>query len=183
MEEFQLEPGETITRAVRKHWLVFVGELLPYAVIALLPLIIFPAVTYFVAHAPQFADTHADLTLWNGWVRLILGLWLLLAWMGGFNAFTRYYLDQWVITTTRIVDIHQFGFFRREVSSFLLNHVQDVTTDVDGIFPTVFGFGTLRVETAGDESRHFVMRGIRDPEGLRDLIMREIAALHGSSHV
>jgi hypothetical protein len=183
MEEFQLEPGESITRAVRKHWLVFVGELMPFFILALLPLIALPVVSYFAAAAPQFADTHTDLTLANGWVRFILGLWLLFAWMGGFNAFTRYYLDQWIITTTRIVNVHQFGFFRREVTSFLLNHVQDVTTDVDGVFPTIFGFGTLRVETAGDESRHFVMRGIRDPEGLRDLIMSEIASLHGSSHV
>ena len=30
MEEFELEPGEQITKSVRKHWIVLVGQLLPY---------------------------------------------------------------------------------------------------------------------------------------------------------
>ncbi len=182
MEEFQLEPGERITMAVRKHWLVFVAELLPYALLALIPLLIPVAADYLGNINPQFTQVVGDnLSQSNPWMRLFLGLWWLLMWTGAFNTFTRYFLDQWVITTTRIVDIHQFGFFRRHVSSFLLNHVQDVTTDVNGIFPTLFGFGTLRVETAGDESKHFIMGGIPDPQGLRDLIMREISALHGTA--
>lgn len=179
MEEFELEPGERVTMAVRKHWLVFVAELLPYALLALAPLLIPIALGYAEQASPQLTTVVGDnLSADNPWVRLFLGLWWLLMWTGAFNTFTRYFLDQWIITTTRIVDIHQFGFFRRHVSSFLLNHVQDVTTDVNGFFPTLIGFGTLRVETAGDESKHFIMSGIPDPQGLRDLIMREISALH-----
>lgn len=179
MEEFELEPGESITLAVRKHWLVFVAELVPYALLAIVPLLVPLGAAYLTASNPAFAETvSSNLTTDNPWIRMFLGLWWLLMWTGAFNTFTRYFLDQWVITTTRIVDIHQFGFFRRHVSSFLLSHVQDVTTDVNGFFPTLFGFGTLRVETAGDESKHFVMGGIPEPEKLRDLIMREISALH-----
>jgi hypothetical protein len=184
MEEFELEPGEQIQISVRKHWLVFVGELLPFAILALLPFLVPVAVAYLGSVNPQFTELIGDnLSTANPWVRLFLGLWWLLMWTGAFNTFTRYFLDQWIVTTTRIVDIHQFGFFRRHVSSFLLNHVQDVTTDVNGFFETLVGFGTLRVETAGDESRHFIMSGIPDPQGLRDLIMRDIAALHADKGV
>ncbi len=179
MEEFELEPGEQITMSVRKHWLVFVAELSPYAIFMLIPLLLPVLVGYLESVNPQFTQMiGGNLSQSNPWMRLFLGLWLLLMWTGAFNTFTRYFLDQWIITTTRIVDIHQFGFFRRHVASFLLSHVQDVTTDVNGLLPTVFGFGTLRVETAGDESRHFIMSGIPDPQGLRDLIMREISTLH-----
>jgi hypothetical protein len=179
MEEFELEPGERITIAVRKHWLVFVGELLPYAILALAPLLLPLVVDYLGTVNPQFTEIIGDnVSLGNPWVRLLLGLWWLLMWTGAFNTLTRYFLDQWIITTTRIVDIHQFGFFRRHVSSFLLSHVQDVTTDVNGFFQTLVGFGTLRVETAGEQSQHFIMGGIPDPQGMRDLIMREIAAIH-----
>src|ERR1051326_7308467 len=147
MEEFELEPGESITIAVRTHWLLFVLELLPYFIFALVPLFIFPVAAHFASGTPAVAENLAQyLSVANPWVRLFLGMWWLVMWTGAFNAFTRYYLDQWIVTTTRIVDIHQFGFFRRHVSSFLLNHVQDVTTDVSGVLPTLFGFGTLRVE-------------------------------------
>jgi hypothetical protein len=58
-----------------------------------------------------------------------------------------------------------------------LDRVQDVTTDVEGFLLTTLGFGSLNVETVGRDEK-FQMRGIKDPTELRDLIMREIAALH-----
>lgn len=181
MEEFELEPGEVVTKSVRKHWLVFATELLPYFVFAFLPLLIPVALSSLHTVSPQLSVLIGDnLSHENPWVRLLLGLWWLLMWTGAFNTFTRYFLDEWIITTTRIIDISQHGFFRRHVSSFLLHHVQDVTTSVEGLLPTVFGYGKLRVETAGDDSKHFDMTGVPDPQGLRDLIMREIATLHGS---
>ena len=37
MKEFELEPGEHVVKQVRKHWFVFLTELLPYAIMAVLP--------------------------------------------------------------------------------------------------------------------------------------------------
>lgn len=180
MEEFPLEPGERITRTVRKHWFVLFGSLLPYALLAILPLIIPPFLVGMASANPEAGMLFASLTPENPWFRLLLGLWWLSLWIGAFNSFTQYYLNHWVITTTRIVRIRQRGFFDREVSSFLLIKVQDVSTNVEGIFADLLGYGSVRVETAGDASRHFSMDGIADPTGMRDLIMAEIAALHAS---
>jgi uncharacterized membrane protein YdbT with pleckstrin-like domain len=116
------------------------------------------------------------------WIQLFYAFWLLFIWMAAFSAFTRHYLTVWIITTTRIVEIHQYGFFSRRVSSFLLNRVQDVTTNVEGFLATVFGYGALDVETAGKDEK-FGMYGIRDPEKIRDLIMREVAALHADGQL
>jgi uncharacterized membrane protein YdbT with pleckstrin-like domain len=85
----------------------------------------------------------------------------------------------WVITSQRIVDISQDSLFGRQVSSFLLSRVQDITTDVQGLFPTLIGYGTLNVETAGRLEK-FSMDGVAHPEGVRDLIMREIADLQNT---
>jgi hypothetical protein len=98
-------------------------------------------------------------------------------WSAAFNTVTRYYLNQWIITNTRIIEIHQYGFFSREVSSVLLIHVQDVSSEVDGVFGTLLGYGELQVQSAGAEE-HFTMDDIASPTVLRDLIMREIADLH-----
>lgn len=177
MEEFDLEPGESVTRSVRKHWFVLLIEVLPFFVLAYLPLLI-PGVLDFVSGtSPQLVPLIEFLTIKNPWVRLVLGLWWLLMWIAAFNTFTSYYLNQWIITTNRIVEIKQLGFFSREVSSLHLNRVQDVTTEVYGLFATLLGYGTLIVQSAGAND-FFRMHGIDKPQDLRDLVMTEIAALH-----
>ena len=128
------------------------------------------------------ATVQQNLVSGGPWLRFFLGMWWLFLWMGMFSIFIRYFLTLWIITTTRIVDIHQHGFFSRHVSSFLLNRVQDVTTDVEGFIPTLFRFGTLDVETAGRDEK-FEMYGITHPVELRDLIMREVAALHADGQM
>ncbi len=178
MEEFELDEGERITRTVRKHWFVLAVSMLPFLLLAWLPTIVPGLISSLATASPEIMTLLGFLTLANPYARLFLGLWWLALWIGAFNSFTRYYLNHWVITTHRIVRIEQRGFFNREVSSFLLTHVQDVSTTVDGIFADLIGYGTVQVETAGTSSKHFVMDGVTDPQGMRDLIMREIADLH-----
>lgn len=177
MEEFDLEPGESVIRSVRKHWFVLLVEVLPFFVLAWLPLLIPGVLTFVSGTSPQLVPLIQFLTTNNPWVRLFLGLWWLLMWIAAFNTFTSYYLNQWIITTNRIVEIKQLGFFSREVSSLHLNRVQDVTTEVHGLFATLLGFGTLIVQSAGAND-FFRMHGIENPQDLRDLVMKEIAALH-----
>ncbi|HYF29422.1 MAG TPA: PH domain-containing protein [Candidatus Paceibacterota bacterium] len=178
MEEFALEPGEKVTLSVRKHWFLFLVQLLPFALLAYLPLI-FPDFIEGVSNAaPQAALGLQGFTVENPWFRLGLGAWWLILWILAFNVFTSYFLNLWIITTTRIVHIRQYGFFSRQVSSFLLSHIQDVTTTVDGFFATLLNYGSVRAETAGDASACFRMTGMPDPTGIRDLIMKEIADLH-----
>ncbi|MEK7201197.1 MAG: PH domain-containing protein [Patescibacteria group bacterium] len=178
MEEFELEPGEQVMRTVRKHWLVFLGMLLPYIFLALIPLFLPGIFTWATRAYPAFGDSLVAFNLMNPLVRVGLGVWWLILWIGAFNAFTSYFLNVWIITSQRIVHIQQFRFFERRVSSFLLVRVQDVTTNIDGILADLFGFGCVQVETAGTASSKFVMDGVADPVGMRDLIMREIALLH-----
>lgn len=174
MEEFELHAGERVTRTVRKHWFVLLASLIPFALLALLPTLIGPFLTGLSVSNAEAAALFAELSGENRWFRLFLGLWWLLLWIGAFNAFTQYYLNHWVITSERIVRVRQRGFFAREVASFHLNRVQDVTTEVNGIFADLLGYGSVRVQTAGTDSKHFVMDGIDDPQGMRDLIMRQI---------
>lgn len=180
MEDFELEPGEKIIKVQRKHWFVFLLEFIPYALLALIPFVI-PSVLHFIAtstpaDSPVFTmiSTLGTTDLMeNQWVRAILGIWWLAVWLTAFNVFTNYFLEAWLVTTERIVFIDQKGFFRREVSSLLLDRVQDVTTDVSGFFATTVDFGNIHVQTAGTEAR-FHMTGIPDAKGMRDIILRQV---------
>lgn len=178
MRDVDLESGEAINRSVRKHWFVLVIDLLPFALLALLPTLFLPFLHFIANLVPHTGEVATFSFSDNQYVRLGYGLWLLVLWSMAFSTCTRYYLNQWVITNTRIIAIHQYGFFSREVASLLLLHVQDVSSDVDGIFGTLLGYGQLEVQSAGTEE-HFIMDDIANPSLLRDLVMREIADLHG----
>src|SRR4051812_40124656 len=115
--EFELEPGERVIKEVRMHWFFFMGQLLPLVFMAILPFLL-PIVLRLAG--PAFAGIH-----FTGWntpeARAALGLWWVIVWSAAFNIFTRYFLNAWIITNQRIVELEQHGFFSREVSSLLLN--------------------------------------------------------------
>ena len=153
-------------------------NLLPFALLAWLPNIIPFALALALHAVPTITGQLSPaLVLASPYVRVVYGIWLLILWCATFNTITRYYLNEWIITTTRIIEIHQYGFFSREVSSLLLVKIQDVNVDVEGLFSTLLGFGQLEVQSAGTQE-HFIMDDIPSPGWLRDIIMREIATLH-----
>ncbi|MBU6323154.1 MAG: PH domain-containing protein [Patescibacteria group bacterium] len=181
MEDFELEPGEKILRLVRKHWFVFVLQFIPFLILAALPFLLVPLAKFLMANTPAGAPLYAPLVdfaraglFGSPLMRLMVGTWWLFVWLAAFNLFTNYFLKAWLITNERIVDIDQHGFFRREVSSLLLDRVQDVTTDVNGVLATLIDFGNIHVQTAGTIER-FHMRGVPNPKALRDVILQEVA--------
>lgn len=170
MKEFELEPGEHVVLQARKHWFLFLAELLPYAIIAIAPFAL-PKLLMLappMASYATFFDYHAPLA------RAALGIWLLVIWTGAWGAFTRYFLNVWVLTNQRIVNIKQRRYFSREVSSLFLSRVQDVTTDVTGVLPSLLGIGDIKVQTASEDVE-FVMQGIPRPEQMRDIILKYVS--------
>jgi len=178
MKEFELEPGEHVVIEARKHWFLFLAELLPYAILTVVPF----AIPKLLVLAPPLAHFAAYLTFTTPITRAVLGVWLLVVWTGAWNAFTRYFLNAWVLTNKRIVDIKQRDYFSREVSSLFLSRVQDVTTNVVGVLPSLLGIGDIKVQTAAEDVE-FVMRGIPHPEVMRDMILRYVAEKTGNTSV
>jgi hypothetical protein len=169
MKEFELEPGEHVVLESRKHWFLFLGELLPYAIFMVAPL----ALPKLLLLIPQLSGYATIFDYHTITARAVLGIWLLGVWTAAWGAFTRYYLNAWILTNMRIVNIKQFAYFNRQVSSLFLTRVQDVTTDVAGVLSSLLGIGTIKVQTAGEDSE-FVMQGIPRPEMMRDVILRYV---------
>lgn len=167
--EFELEPDEYVVRETRKHWFVFLLELLPYAILAVLPF----ALPALLSLAPPLAPFSASFDYAEPAARVVLGLWLLMVWTSAWGRFTRYYLNVWVLTNERIVAVKQRAYFRREVSSLFLARVQDVTTHVSGILSSLLNIGTINVQSAGAVEK-FTMHDIPLPEQMRDLILEHV---------
>lgn len=182
MVDLKLQPGEHVLISLRKHPLIVVGQLIPFAILDYLPYFI-PRFGEFVQSSnPGSAVSYLEMfSFGNPWVSFVVGVYWLFVWMGAFGVFTNYFLDQWIVTNERIIDINQVDFWNREISSLFLSRIQNVETEIDGFFHTLFGFGTVSVESAGAEVGRVRMAGLARPNHVRDLILREIAKFHGTA--
>lgn len=104
-------------------------------------------------------------------IALAVSGYILFIWLFGFFSFIDYYLDVWVITSERIIDVKQEGFFSRTVSELKLFQIQDVTSELKGLAKFVFRYGDVYVQTAGEVQR-FVFKQIPHPEEIRDIIIK-----------
>ena len=102
---------------------------------------------------------------------LSISAYYLFIWLFFFFTFIDYYLDVWIITNERIVDVRQEGFFARIISEQRLYRIQDVTSEVQGFFPTIFKYGNIYVQTAGSKQRFFFSE-IPHPDRVRDEIIK-----------
>src|SRR3989344_5545418 len=163
------------------HWLTYShASWIAFPAIALHLFISFAVISFALPKFLVFAPPLAPYATWfdyhsstDALTRALLGVWLLMTWTVAWGAFTRYFLNAWVLTNKRITTIKQRRFFNREVSSLLLPRVQDVTTNVTGVLSSLLGIGDIKVQSAGADIV-FTMRGIPRPEIMRNLILKYI---------
>lgn len=170
MQTFQLESDEVIILKKRKYWFEYVLPVTGGIFNALLPLIALVMLNLEETLSIQIKDTFSG----EGWylAGALYMAWVLFIWINVAIVATNIYLDVLVITNKRIVDIEQKSLFARTVSTVRFDRIQDITVEVHGLIPTMLHFGTLRIQTAGEE-REFVIKNIHNPYAVKDFIIRE----------
>ncbi|MEA1926398.1 MAG: PH domain-containing protein [Patescibacteria group bacterium] len=154
---------EEIILMLRRHWLILLMEFIPLGFF-LICLLFIDIVGPFILDLFPF---QIDQNLFNlGESFLYMFFWCLV-----FIVWIDYYLDVWIVTDQRIVNIEQKGLFRREISELEHSKIQDVTTEIHGIIATLLKFGYVYVQTAGERSR-FVFKQVPNPVLVRTLIMK-----------
>lgn len=158
-----LDTDEKILHRIRRHWFVMLRVTVGSVCVAL-----FPVLVWMVLSALGFEDArriaHRELYLFL----YVIGL--IFIWMFYFLRWTDYYLDVWLITNKRIIDIEQRGIFRRKVTSITYDRIQDVTVVTDGVIQTLFHFGKIHLQTAG-ERRKIILRDAPMPEEVKKIIL------------
>lgn len=138
----QLIGDEQVVIFTRRHWFALFTK---YAFMFLLSLV--PVAAYLMT---KNVFTDFDSTdLGRAAVIVTASAYYLFIWVTVFTIFIDYYLDIWIVTTHRIIDIEQKGLFNQQMSEQSLEMVQDVQSKVKGIFPTVLDYGEVLVQTAG----------------------------------
>lgn len=99
-------------------------------------------------------------------------MYIIFIWISYFIIWTDYYLDTWLITNKRVIDIEQLSLFRREVISLRYDRIQDVTVITNGIIQTVLNFGKIHLQTAG-ERRKIILHDAPNPEEVKQAILEQ----------
>lgn len=68
-----------------------------------------------------------------------------------------YWQNRWIVTSDSVTQISQRGLFNRQVSQLSFGNLEDVTVEQEGLIPSLFNFGTLKVETAGEHSKFYFL--------------------------
>ena len=159
----KLFEGERVVYEIRRHWYVLVVESLFLALFLFIPWLIFLGL--------DIAGFHLSIKEVSLFFFVAL-IWLFVTWITFMVIWTNYYLDVWIVTNKRIIDIEQYGLFSRDVSEFRLDRIQDVTIEVKGILPTLLHFGNIHVQTAG-ETHKFIIKNVPKPYRVRDVLIKE----------
>lgn len=168
----ELQAGEAVVVTCRRHPVFLVWRLCRDGLAGVVPIV----AALLLAVATSGLD--------SGFGRVIVAacvLWGVIWVVRGYFTWYRYQNDIWVVTNQRLIDSSRRHWFHRQISSADLIHVEDMSVRKEGVLPTVFGFGDVRCQTAG-QAQNFVLSGIPDPEGVlttidaaRDASRREIA--------
>ena len=170
-----LQPNEKIILIKHRHRFALMREIFPEILILISVLILI----VFLFSAPSLSWPHwlakfsPSILKYNlGYLLLFfLSLFLLILWIIIFLSLTTLYLDYWIVTNQRTIHAELKGIFSREISSVNHDKIQDITVKVQGFFPTLFHFGNLHIQTAG-EFRELIFEEIPDPEKTKDIILK-----------
>ena len=160
---------EKIVLLLRRHpitnlpWMAFVV----FMAAAPLLLYVFP-VTQFLP--PQFQ-------------LLAILAWYAFVFTYAFENFLVWFFNVNIVTDERIIDIDFHNFVYKEVTDAELNNIEDVTYTMGGPARTIFDYGNIFVQTAG-EKQNIEMLGVPKPHRVAKILQElrqeeEIEAIEG----
>ncbi len=157
-----LQFDEKILGVKRRHWFYLYISLFGIGFIGLLALLAPLALTLFAFQLMRayFSEVFFGVTLF-----------LEIVWIVIFYTIADYYLDYWIITDRRIILIKENGIFNRVVQTVDFESIQDISTKIVGVFPTVLDFGDVIIQSAGTRGR-FVFEKVPKPAVVRDQILK-----------
>ena len=156
--------NEEVVLVLRKHKLTLLFHALQLSAIVFLP------VLFYTLVAPTMFPVFLDGPYHKVFILSSI-IYYGFLWIVAFVIWVDYYLDIWIVTNQRLLDIEQIGFFNRVVSELDLRRIQDITSRVHGLIPTMFGFGSIFIQTAAEEHK-FELKSVPHPITVRRKIVK-----------
>jgi PH (Pleckstrin Homology) domain-containing protein len=169
---FQLDPGENIIRVVHRSFI----DLVAPVVMSLFLILVAIALAYLEGRNPATVPFPELLVLILVILMSIIGGLILLI---GIYTYRRNVL---IFTNFHLVEVEQPSLFSRQVSQLTYARVQDVSGQRVGFWATIFDYGNVQIQSAGEQEK-FIFRRAPHPERLseealetRDACLRAMGA-------
>lgn len=146
----EFDKDEFLIDEIRKHGF---GLFIIYATggfVSLVILIVFALLPTFLKND----ELQIDLT---AYAPVLAFVGLLLVTLSVVSTFIGSYLyknDVIIVTNEKISQVLYKTIFNRKISQLSIGDVQDVTVYQEGVFPRIFKYGTIVIETAGEQANY-----------------------------
>jgi membrane protein YdbS with pleckstrin-like domain len=130
---------ENVILLLRRHWFVLARQLVLYLLVGFLPLVIW---AYLNSQFPNLLENPAVASVFA----LLLFAFYLFLLLFIYHTWVDYYLDVWMVTNHRVLNIELEGLFKRAVSEHPLFRIQDVTTEQIGFFEHFLRYGEVSIQ-------------------------------------
>jgi membrane protein YdbS with pleckstrin-like domain len=166
------EPGEEVVLFLRRHWIDLVRIFLFTSLLIVVPIVSLTALT--LGGVEVFENPLA-----GALATVILSTYAVIVLVLTITELTDYWLDSWIVTTERVIDIEQLGLFNRVVSEVHLSQIQDITSETRGFLATFLTYGNVFVQTAAEKER-FQFKNIDNPDQVKFKIseLTEVCKTH-----
>lgn len=143
------QADEKVLLVLHRHWAPFLKDVVRIFILAVIPaLLLWGGLT--------LSETRPD-TSSLGYAAMIIGMALFYLFLAIllYGFWLDYYLDVFVVTNKRVVDIEQRGLLSRTISEQPLYRIQDVTSEINGAMAHLFRYGNVYIQSAGQKERFF----------------------------
>ncbi len=135
------EAEEKVILFLRQHIIVNVPWIVVTIILATAPTIIFPLL-FMVLKLP--------FTIPAGYIIVGTLFWYLATFGYALANFISWFFNIYIVTNERIVDIDFIYLLYKQFSEAELSKIQDISYATGGIFATIFDYGNVTIETAGE---------------------------------
>jgi len=156
------EKKEKIVLLLRRHWFTNLPWIMG---------------TFLLILAPLFFHFLPFLSVFPWRFRFIgLLIWYMLTLAFAFEKFLSWCFNVNIVTDERIVDIDFYSLIYKEISHCKIDRIQDVTYRMGGVLRTLFDYGDVLIQTAG-ERPFFEFEAVPHPakvvRKINDLLVEE----------
>ena len=127
---------EEIILVLRQHWFTNVHWIITTGLMLFVPFVL------------KITGLFPNFTPMYQFVATIF--WYLITFIYAFEHFLSWYFNVYIITDERVVDVDFNNILVKKFSDAKISMIQDVTSKVIGLIPTMFNYGDILVQTAAE---------------------------------